>query len=690
MKVFSWGVWLVAMTACATAKADLAEPVIERKAKDTLTAVEIDQGETLRFVLADGSSRTLLLEDTWAEVVLTNLKRPKKGFGGGGTLYRFGCRVVIDGQPMEMVRYVPVQESFYAPYVVDGMRIWPDGVRKIGGLFNENHGECVPRKAARFAIQDATLPICCEQELRPWYPNAANFIDVHESYNGDDVWLGPYQGADLHGGLDIDMPIGTPLWAPISLDEQFYFNSLVRGHNNNRWRGIRRWASGDRWVIQAHHMTRLLVPEHTPLAQGTHYAEAAGTLTGSHAHSHFVFKVGEEDDEVLLDPWILFWQIFENNKRRAGALRAAIASLQPAETGLPVKFDGSASRAGVTGNLLSSTWTFGDGGCGRGPSPTHAFTTPGVFPVTLVVSDGTKRATTTQHIVVSGQPVRSPSLTLAAPEEIEFGLRPVSAMDVYGTPVPFVPHTLRFVAHPSRQPTPAAKRIEARNAGGGTLDELQVEVEYCEGQGWLHVDREGDGNDQTILVHVNAKKLRPKHGIYRAVVTVRCPGAVNSPQVFFVELTTPRYPPDAEVVVDNLDDACYPSPWHWTAPRFHGPWPQGYRETYLVAAGRPGEDAFVRFQPYLAAGRYEVFFDERTPFRPTEQTPEDVRFAVRVRHRQGAKVVWVEPLKSRAIGTFEFHEGNDGYVQLETKGSTGMVVADAVHFKRLEVAEPAK
>jgi len=162
----------------------------------------MDHGDTLRFTLANASTRTLVLEDTWAEVVLTNLKTPKNAVGGGGTLYRFGCRVKIDGQPMSMIRYVPVQESFYQPYVVNGMRIWFDAVKEIGKFFNETHGECLPRKAARFAVQDASLPICSEQKLRPWYPNKANFIDVHESYNGDDVWLGPYQGADLHGGLD--------------------------------------------------------------------------------------------------------------------------------------------------------------------------------------------------------------------------------------------------------------------------------------------------------------------------------------------------------------------------------------------------------------------------------------------------------------------------------------------------------
>ena len=153
--------------------------------------------------------------DVDGRVVLTNLKRPKEGFPGGGTIYAFGCRVEIDGQPMMMIRYVPVQASFYEPYIVDGVRIWLDGVREIGKMFNESHGACVPRKAARFALQDATLPICAEEELRPWYPNAGNRIDARACYNGDDVWMGTYFGrrparrvghqhADRHAALVAD------------------------------------------------------------------------------------------------------------------------------------------------------------------------------------------------------------------------------------------------------------------------------------------------------------------------------------------------------------------------------------------------------------------------------------------------------------------------------------------------------
>jgi hypothetical protein len=309
-----------------------------------------------------------------------------------------------------------------------------------------------------------------------------------------------------------------------------------------------------------------------------------------------------------------------------------------------------------------------------------------IYPVTLVVSDGTERAAATQHITVSGLPTSSPALVLSAPDEIEFALRPVPAMDVYGWPVRFVPHTLRFLARRSSSPHPAAKRVDVKNAGGGTLGKVQFQVDYQEGNGWLRVDHQGTGNSQVLLVGVNASKLTARHGIYHALVVVTSPGSVNSPQVFLVELTTPRSAPPSEAIVDNLDEACYPSPWSWLAPRFHGPWPRGYQDTLLVAAGEPSMSGFVRFQPYLAAGQYEVIFNEQTPFQLTECTAKDMRFAVRVRHRQGTEVVWVEPLKSRRIGRFEFAEGNESYVQIEARGSTGLVVADAIQFKRVGVA----
>ncbi|MBM3334188.1 hypothetical protein FJY63_05960, partial [Candidatus Sumerlaeota bacterium] len=58
--------------------------VIHRQAGETLAAVELDPGDSLAFTLRNGKTRSLTLQDTWARIILTNLKESKKGFGGGG------------------------------------------------------------------------------------------------------------------------------------------------------------------------------------------------------------------------------------------------------------------------------------------------------------------------------------------------------------------------------------------------------------------------------------------------------------------------------------------------------------------------------------------------------------------------------------------------------------------------------
>jgi hypothetical protein len=59
-------------------------------------------------------------------------------------------------------------------------------------------------------------------------------------------------------------------------------------------------------------MTELTVPEHTPLAKGVQFAKGAGVCSGAVDHSHFVFKVRENNEAVLLDPWILFRQMYKD------------------------------------------------------------------------------------------------------------------------------------------------------------------------------------------------------------------------------------------------------------------------------------------------------------------------------------------------------------------------------------------
>lgn len=113
------------------------------------------------------------------------------------------------------------------------------------------------RKAARFAVEDASARIC-PVLLHPWCPLPEGGLRIEDCYEGSDCWMGPYFGADAHGGLDINHPAGT------------------------------------------------------------HLADGAGVWNGSHEHSHFAFKViepGEDDaDAIPLDPWILFRQMYQDRR----------------------------------------------------------------------------------------------------------------------------------------------------------------------------------------------------------------------------------------------------------------------------------------------------------------------------------------------------------------------------------------
>ena len=289
---------------------------IERKARETLTAVEMDRGEVLSFELASGRKVEIALASTSAHVTRTTLRELKVEEDGARTDYRFGCLLRIDGAEHRLEREVSTQRSFYEPWVIGGVRIWFDAVADIFDFLTETHGDCRPHKHARFALQDATLGICPEP-LHPWCPLPEGGLRIEDCYRGEDCWLGAYNGASAHGGLDINHPAGTPLWAPLDLDDQYYYNSVAAGDNNNRWRGIRRWPDGSEWILQTCHMIELTVPEHTPVARGRQFAVGAGVWVGVAEHSHFIFKVRARGETVLLDPWILFRQMYEDAGRRA-------------------------------------------------------------------------------------------------------------------------------------------------------------------------------------------------------------------------------------------------------------------------------------------------------------------------------------------------------------------------------------
>jgi hypothetical protein len=287
-------------------------------------------GDSLEFTLPDGGGLTVELVDTKADIVRTTLKEPGKREPGATTVYRFHADLRIDGADVRMEREVGTQASFYEPWEFGGVRIWLDGVEAIFAVMRETHSPCrlqeickhgaPARHHARLVLQDASSRICPEP-VRRWCPLPAGGLRIEDCYRGEDCWMGAHDGASAHGGLDLNHPKGTPLYAPLDLDDHFLYNSLETGHNNNRWRGIRQWDDHTTWILTSCHMTRLTVPEYTSLRAGTQYAEGAGTFVGVAEHSHFAFAVLDHGELIRLDPWILFWQMYRDQAAKTDQRR---------------------------------------------------------------------------------------------------------------------------------------------------------------------------------------------------------------------------------------------------------------------------------------------------------------------------------------------------------------------------------
>jgi hypothetical protein len=317
----------------------------KRHARPTLTATELHHGEVLEFVLADGSKREIAIDDSGAAVIHSTCGEIGVEQAGAVTTYRFWCDLRIDGHKHRLEREVGTQRSFYEPWEIAGVRLWLDAVDAIFAFMQETHGPCrlrancaevgPPRRHVRLGIQDSSLRICPEPVF-PWCPLPPDGLRMEMCYRGEDCWLGAYHGASAHAGLDINQPSGSPLYAPINLDDQFLYNSVALGQNNNRWRGIRRWPDGAEWVLRTAHMTELTVPERVPLMAGQQYARGAGVRVGVVEHSHFGFEIHADGETIPLDAWVLFWQMYQD---RAAFGNWPTAGVKKAVTkgGLPVQ-----------------------------------------------------------------------------------------------------------------------------------------------------------------------------------------------------------------------------------------------------------------------------------------------------------------------------------------------------------------
>lgn len=287
-------------------------PKIIRHSKNTLSAIEMNLDESLEFIRTNGSITTIKILSYHADVTSTTLKEiliPEKG---GRTQYKFWVHFQIDGEQLMVEREVSTQKSFYEPISINGLWLWLDAVDKIFTFLKENHGDCKPKKNVRFGLIENHFGRICPETLAPWCDLPKNGLKIEDCFRGEDCWLGAYDGVEAHGGLDINHPAGSNLYAPIDIENHYYFNSLVMGHNNNRWRAHHRFKNGSEWIIQSHHLITLLIPEHQPITKGTLYAKTAGVYVGKIDHTHFVFKIYDYGDIIFLDPWILFWQMYRD------------------------------------------------------------------------------------------------------------------------------------------------------------------------------------------------------------------------------------------------------------------------------------------------------------------------------------------------------------------------------------------
>ena len=731
-------------------EAKVAQTIIKRSAKNTITPVLLNHGDILEFTLRNGQKRTFQLLETDASIMRTNILDLTVEQHDGGTVMQFSCKVLIDGHEMTMQRYLPTQESFYEPYVINGMRIWFDAVQDYFEFFTLKHGWSKPRADARFAVSDALDPVAPDMAM--WYPNDRHYINVKNSYLGGDVWMGPYLGGSPHDGLDINTPKGTSLFSPVSItdmDDQW----LLVGFEPKPelwaiWRGIKNWPNGSVWTLSVLHLDKYLVEEHSPLIKGTHIAEAAGTGVGAEEHSHFQFMIRDDstntvDDRVMLqgnivfekentyvisvnevvgevskssalyvrrddrpkdfsifmvpekvalinnfnyeipqiplDPWYIFWQMFEDDKAREGIIRAQIVPVEPATSGETVYFSSDGSRSGIKTEDLWYYWSFGDGGWSNEKNPAHIYAAPGIYPVSLVVDDGENRDRFTQHITVDGEKVNFPVLSLGAQEEATFDKRKAYVTDIYGSRIPYLPHTLNFVAR-NTHPQPEAKIISLVNNGRGELADATIDISYEQGKNWLQIAQKNKGNEQKLIVSIDARGLSPD--TYIAIVKVTSSEALNSPQSFRICLDVRSNNPESIVVIDDSDSGFYATPYFWVGGRFKR-WTRGYKDFYLTNGGRNNEGEYFRFTPDLKKGRYKVSFVPETPFR-------ECKLKVWVHHSKGDSKFSIDPNKSRTIAEFYFSEGMDGFVQVTASGSEGEVIADAVRFEMVNNMKNSK
>jgi hypothetical protein len=645
-----------------------------------LKAVEMNIGDTLFYTLKNGQQRSFTLLETSANPLFT-FENPDNRYQSG-IVYRMSCKIAVEGQELNLIRIVSAQQSYYEPWHINGVTFFFDAVKDMNAFIYDNHGStggsAYPKKDARFAFVEYEDDFA-NQKLRPWYPNSNNFLNIKEAYTGANSWLGGYLKTEAHNGLDVNIPNNTMLWAPIDFDDQYYFNSLEKGDNNNRWMGIKTWPNGDKWILRTHHMVQLLVPQHTPLLQGTWYGTVGGVHYGTYPHIHFYFIWEKDGISMALDPWMIFWKTFENNKKQSNQIRAVMNALDPVQVGEKVLLDAGASSKGIYGPALQYFWSVNDGSLYEGPQAEHAFLQEGMHVVTLTITNGSDTATVNQHISVHAGKATRHYFKVMSNDPFDGMLKTSAETETYGKETMHVNNQLHFFFRKDAAYSPQPKTLTLEG-DAATLQSLKYKVDYLHYDGWLELQKTG----KNIQVRLIKEKLSNAYGEYQAKIRFWSEGSDIS-QAVYVKAVAPERSihPQNTVVLDDKEAQLYPSSFYWVEEPYDKAFLKGYG-TVTFWAGNDDVHGIARYQPELKEGTYKISVHEKASFEPAfSEIPAGI-IHLKVNSIDGLKEVYWDPKKDRTIGTFKLFGGKDSYVDVMTEGSTGQIYLDALVFELVD------
>jgi hypothetical protein len=439
-----------------------------------LTPVMLNSSDTLHFTMTNGQVRRVTVLNSGVNV-FTDF---------GQRQWSIWADLEIDGQTMRLTYEPFSMKALYEPTVVNGMRIGLDGVdtlaSAIGIPTSDGPSTVTPSKDVRLWVNDASFPLL--PNASPWFKLYQDRTQSHPpTYSVQTTWpvnddyrvrqdrdvhpttteltyarstydytckTGYLGGWDygFHVGLDIQMPINTPLYAVTDDAEQ----RGISGATYNSSSYIVDRTNGDRWRFRNLHVSSIVGTVGTLYDAGTLMANSGDQGAGI-PHTHTLFSDRPLDSSSIpLNPWIAMWQGLENRKEADGVIRAAIAPPTGGAAGEAITFSSTGSHPGWTGasQLVSYFWVFSDGTTSTSASLSKAFSQPGMQQAILIVDDGRLKDLDEVFFTIAGTEAASPVIT----------------MDIYAStssqPNPLLPHVGTTVTY----------SLKAESAAGHPLD----------------------------------------------------------------------------------------------------------------------------------------------------------------------------------------------------------------------------